>query len=140
MMMTAKLEQSVEERWQGQRPLAVTREPSGALRATVDGKSHELPPDALPLSIWSGRTLTEGPHFNLATGELIELKANASAKSDPPQIVRYEGEECRHRRFESVDGSKRSTVAAWLGHDDIVCRLSITFGRDVLTYVRRPVP
>jgi len=161
MMLTAKLEQTVEERWQGQsllalssetrsdvavgeskKSLAVRRETSGELRATVDGKSHDLPPDALPLSIWSGRTLTEGPHFNLTTGELIELKTNASAnaKSDPPQIVRYEGEECRHQRFESVNGSKRSTVAAWLGRDDIVCRLSIAFGRDLLTYVRRPAP
>lgn len=162
MMLTAKIKQTIEERWQDQsllalssetlsdvavgeskKSLTVTRETPGALRATVDGKkSHELPTDALPLSIWSGRALAEGPHFSITNGELIELKANASsdAKSDTPQIVRYEGEECRHSRFEAVNGGKRSTVAAWLGRDDIVCRLSITSGRDVLTYVRRPAP
>lgn len=157
LLLTAKVKQTIEERWQDGRLLAlksatsselpvgssskslfVVRDSAGTLRVTTDETSRELPSDALPLSIWSGRTLTNGPHFDLTGGEPIELVA-ASSK-DPERAVSYQGQACRYSRFEAVNGSKRSVVAAWVGPDDIVCQLIISSRSDVFTYLRQPPP
>jgi hypothetical protein len=159
MLITAKIRQTIEEHWQNGRllsltaetaselpvgstrkALAVSRDPSGALRATVDGKTHDLPADTLPLTLWSGRTLVAGPHFGLAEAERIEIGTGAPGADDEPP-VRYQGEDCRRRNFEAVnDAKKKSIVAAWIGSDDIVCKLRMSAGSDVFTYLRQPPP
>ncbi|HET8882258.1 MAG TPA: DUF6134 family protein, partial [Solimonas sp.] len=152
MLIKATIRQMIEEHWQNGRllsltadtsselpvgstrkALSVSRDPSGALRATNDGKTHDLPADTLPLTLWSGRTLVAGPHFGLAEAELIEIeKGGTTADDEPP--VRYQGEECRRRDFEAVnDAKKKSAVAAWIGSDDIVCKLRMSAGSDVFT-------
>ena len=156
MMMTATVRQSIEERWQGadlqslhaetasaspigdaHKTLAVERVPSGGLRATADGTAHELPGNALPLTIWSARTLVPGPHFELAGGALASLQAAPAADGD--EAVRYQDQPCRPSSFASTRDGKKSVMTAWLGDDEIVCRLRIRSGRDVFTYVRRPL-
>lgn len=159
MLIKATIRQTIEEHWQNGRllsltaetsselpvgstrkALSVTRDPSGTLRATSDGKTHDLPAGTLPLTLWSGRTLVAGPHFGLAEGEPIEIGKGAPGADDEPP-VRYQGEDCRRRDFEAVnDAKKKSIVAAWIGSDDIVCKLRMSAGSDVFTYVRQPPP
>ena len=159
MMLTANVKQTVEEHWQGRSLLALTaetsaevavgdskkslsvvRDASGILRATIDKKTRELPSNALPMSIWSGRALVEGPHFDITTGDTVEFKASSQPNAEPETVVRYQDKPCQPSRFEAINGKKRSLVAAWLGGDDIVCQLRISAGGDVITYVRRPAP
>ena len=157
MMLTAKVHQSVDEHWQGERlltlradttselavasarkTLSVVRDAAGTLRATAGKTTRDLPADALPLTTWSARTLVPGPHFEL--GDATMSAITVSSSTEPAESVRYLDDECRRSIFESDNGSKRSVITAWIGRDEIVCKLRIRSGDDVLTYTRRASP
>ena len=158
MMITAKVTQSIDERWQDRRllsldsdtasemtiggarkTLAVARDASGTLRATADKKTRELPADALPLSIWYGPALVAGTHFDVTSGDLVDVQPAADARADAP--LRYQGDECRPLRLATRNADKKtSQVSAWVGSDGIVCEMRISSGSDVFTYTRQPPP
>jgi hypothetical protein len=157
LLLKATIRQSIEEHWEGGRllalrsetssespigdahkTLAVERAPSGTLGATVDGSPLEWPADALPLSIWSARTLVPGPHFELAGGALSTLQTSSGGA--PEEVVGYQDQPCRSSSFTTANDDKKSVLTAWLGNDEIVCQIRIRSGRDVFTYVRQPLP
>lgn len=157
MMLKATVHQTIDERWQGKRLMAldsettaeatigsshkrlsVVRDDAGTLRATGDKKTQDLSADALPLTLWSARTLVAGPHFGLAEAEPVEVRAHAA--TDDGSTVRWQDETCVRRDLEAISGAKTSIVAAWIGGDGVVCKLRMSAGSDVFTYVRQPPP